>query len=59
MNLMNFHKHIDTRILERARTYYQDNNIKELTLDDETWTAEVYGSAFYTTSVRVDIAVNL
>ena len=59
MNLTNFHEHIEPKILERAKTYYIEDNIKELVLDDNTWTAEVSGSVFYAVTIKLDESGNI
>jgi len=56
MNINDFDKHIESKILSRGREYYNGNCITSLEYDedDNEWTAEVAGSDDYTVMVKLN-----
>ena len=53
MNIQNFEKHIERKILARGKDYYFSQYIASLEYDGEEWVAEVEGSDDYTVTVSL------
>jgi len=55
MNIKDFEKHIEKKILSRGLEYYQRKYIMSLEFDDDDneWIAEVSGSDYYTVIVKL------
>jgi hypothetical protein len=56
VNINDFEKHIESKILSRGREYYNGNYITSLEYDedDNEWTAEVAGSDDYIVTVKLN-----
>ncbi|MCL2388403.1 MAG: SWIM zinc finger family protein [Defluviitaleaceae bacterium] len=53
MNLKDFESHVDSKILERGKSYYRSGHIVALEFDGDEWVAEVDGSEEYTVTVNL------
>jgi len=53
MNIQNFEKYVDNKILARGIDYYESGYVTSLEYDDGEWIAEVEGSEDYTVSVTI------
>jgi hypothetical protein len=54
MNLDNFEKYIDGRIVNRGLSYYKSGRVGELEYDGDCYTAQVDGSRVYTVQAHID-----
>ena len=53
MNIKDFEKHIEQKILSRGLDYFKQNCITSLENDGNDWTAEVEGSEDYDYKIKI------